>query len=399
MKKYIFACIVIALLAAGAALSMASCKNSDENNKNGGDTDIVSDYNGNNVTPNSDGNDESNTALSSDENDEGNTTPNSDENITDETQTDDNNIPTEYFEYSQEALNSIELVQNSIQNNSIIAAAYLGTKSEDDSTELTEWLWNNVPAMMETLPFLVELPSQDIIGTYGDLYCVIPRGNDVSLVVNRLEWKTLGNGAEAITGEALYENNEALPFLVFVNHDPILDNETDVEINISTEDGNTMSWHPLIDHETAGVYTGYLSKPIWNFADLCEVGTFGPDAEMLPPTEIGISGKWLAENGWMLHIAYDATTENGSGGIVLYQPVTVEDGTTALERYCHGIWWLDDGKLCFESYTFKGEAVCGQFDVLLNPAGELFIYEAADGTRLPFFNESENKAILEPIFE
>lgn len=185
--------------------------------------------------------------------------------------------------YSAEAQTAIEQLQARLTSNTRLAVVYLGerARNEAEAEPLTEWLWNNVPGMMEKMPFLAEIPEEHILGgSYGDLYCVLPRKDDTTLVVRQIEWLTYGNG-----------------------------------------------------------------------------------------------------------------------GVVLYHPYELEDGTTGFEFDCHGTWTLQDGDLQIEAYDPAGNPVGGTFRVRVSPSGDLYIYEAEDGTKLPFFEPEAHYRVLSPYEE
>ena len=68
------------------------------------------------------------------------------------------------------------------------AVAYLGYRdaSEQDG-DFTDWLWANVPGLMEEMAFLQAIPSDRVLnGGYGDLYCIVLRDEHTSLAVNHV---------------------------------------------------------------------------------------------------------------------------------------------------------------------------------------------------------------------
>lgn len=51
------------------------------------------------------------------------------------------------------------------------AAAYLGLREKGDQTELTDWLRENCADLTSELPFLLEIPSERVLGAgYGNLF-------------------------------------------------------------------------------------------------------------------------------------------------------------------------------------------------------------------------------------
>ena len=133
--------------------------------------------------------------------------------------------------------------------------------------------------------------------------------------------------------------------------------------------------------------TTYDGDMIFDFAHLYDVGDYiprlddgyAPDAEWLPPTELGLANTcWYSDNGWLLEFGADGSADDG---MVLYQPA--EDGTLA--PYYEGSWWMEDDSLCLGVY----EGHC-PFPLLISPSGEqLIVMQADDGSVLPFFEEGQ----------
>lgn len=70
------------------------------------------------------------------------------------------------------------------------AAAYLGLREKGDQTELTDWLRENCADLTSELPFLLEIPSERVLGAgYGKLFCIVPRDENTSLAVNHVTWQ------------------------------------------------------------------------------------------------------------------------------------------------------------------------------------------------------------------
>ncbi len=317
---------------------------------------------------------------------------------------------------SDHALEAMTSLQQLLTGSTRLGVLYLGERGQNESEPLVEWLRNNNPGMLEQMPFLAEIPQECIIGSYGDLYCVLPRRDDTTLVVREIEWVTYGNGGGRFEGEELYRGKRAEPVLVYVTHgewggesDATLQGgelgrvacwEPSVELGAEAPDGESLFWwSPKLDLESVSLaYLPCDEKDVPMMLDLSHYGDvgflWGPDAALASPTIEGATGKWLSENGWMLHLAYDPAAENGSGGVVLYHPCVMEDGTTGIEFDCHGTWTLQDASLQLEAYDAAGNMVGGRFRVCVSPSGELYIYEAEDGTKLPFFEPDDTYAVL-----
>lgn len=246
------------------------------------------------------------------------------------------------------------------------------------------------------MPFVAKIPAQRTFGSYGDLYCIVPRGDDTSLLVHSVAWEDLGNGARPNVGDALYQSDHAESVLVYVTHGAWRD-ETDTVIRATTADGEGIEWYPLVDLENGGctVPVDLDGVPLlFDFSNLYDVGDYlpypdydyGPDAGWWAPTDLGLANTtWNSKNGWMLELSYDENALNGSGEAVVYRPA--EGG---LEQDCRGIWQMQDNCLYLELYDADGKMTTGLFPVLIPPSGEkLYIERDADGALPPFFTPGQ----------
>lgn len=301
--------------------------------------------------------------------------------------------PDEPYVYSAAAQASIEELYNT-RWNELFSAAYLGYREEGDTGSLVEWLYDTYPQMPAFWPFLEEIPQADIIGEYGDLYCVVPMDESVSFAVKAVEWEVLGNGTMPHYSEALYHPQVNRPFLMYVTHGDWAD-ETNLTLEFVQQDGFVGTWFPSYDAETGCLpdYSGWYDT-IQDFARLYDIGygidTPVGDMEWLPPTNVGLgNSSWCSENGWVLDFTYDEADGKGWGDMVLYQPVEGADGPT-LAPYYEGSWWMEDDSLCLGVY----DGNC-PFPLLISPSGEqLIIMQADDGSVLPFFEEGQTTVSL-----
>lgn len=300
--------------------------------------------------------------------------------------------------YSEAAQASLEeLYANGSEK--MFAAAYLGYWEEGDDSELVEWLYNNYPLMPALWPFLEEIPAEDVIGEYGDLYCVVPLDESVAFTVKGVEWELLGNGTMAHYSDPLYYAEIGRPFLMYVNYGQWKD-ETDLTLETVESDGFVGTWFPSYSEETGRIEDYYwVEREVLDFALLYDIGynvdTPMGDMEWLPPTDLGLGDTvWYSENGWALQFAYDENAESGSGGVALYEPLPDGDDVV-LSRYCQGVWWMEGDSVYIDAYNDRGEMVGGLFPILISPSGEqLIMKQADDGTVPPFFEEGQTETVL-----
>lgn len=308
----------------------------------------------------------------------------------------------EPYVYSVAAQSAIEAL-NSNHYGELFAAAYLGYRDEDNTDSLVEWLYNNCPMLKASWAFLEEIPEEDIIGEYGDLYCVVPMDESVTFTVKSVEWETLGNGTTPHYSEPMYYAEVNRPFLMYVNYGDGWE-EANLTVEFEEQDGFVGTWFPQYNQENACLQSwtqanGY--EVLLDFEHLndndYDTDVSSDDMYWLPAVEVVIGDTtWYSDNGWMLVFGYDENAESGSGGVVLYEPKQ-EGDEVILSRYFQGVWWLeDDSKLYIDAYNDRGEFVGGLFPVRLSPSsGELMrITRADDGTVLPFFEDGQTISVL-----
>ena len=188
------------------------------------------------------------------------------------------------------------------------AAAYLGLREKGDQTELTDWLRENCADLTSELPFLLEIPSERVLGAgYGKLFCIVPRDENTSLAVNHVTWQMMGNGLHPVADEVLYREEYAEPVLVFVDPE-----EPDREVNLVTNDGVAAIWYPQEDgYGNLILPTDETGAPmLYDFAiygyttglDYPEGWEPSGDDWWLPPTELGLADtSWLCDS-WVVEL-------------------------------------------------------------------------------------------------
>ena len=276
------------------------------------------------------------------------------------------------------------------------AVAYLGYREQGDSTPMADWLVENCAGLTEAMPFLLHVPAERILGAgWGDLFCIVPRGENTSLAVNHVTWESLGNGVWPVPGEVLYREECAQPVLTFVNYEQWRD-EPDTEIVLVTNDSVEMKWLPLTDEYGIPIVpTGENYLPmlmdfgIWGYVtglDYPEDWEPSGDDWWLPPTDWGLAyTNWTCEH-WYMEFGWGDSDPDYSGRIDLYhQP---EDGQEYAYSYS-GIWRMEGDCLYLDLSDGAGTRMSGSFPVLIDPSGEsLHIQQDREtGVCPPFFGE------------
>jgi len=157
------------------------------------------------------------------------------------------------------------------------AVAYLGyhyAQSPELPVDISGVLERNLPELLETFPFLGQIPQERIVGYSGDLFCIVALDADAAVAVSKGYWD--GENGQYIYDDMIYSSMSGEPILPFCNNDGW---EPDTQIYISGSSGESY-WCPEISPD------GYIFPG--DFHD------FTPYAELLQAEQRG-----LVENGWI----------------------------------------------------------------------------------------------------
>ena len=236
------------------------------------------------------------------------------------------------------------------------AAAYLGLREKGDPTELTDWLRENCADLTSELPFLLEIPSERVLGAgYGKLFCIVPRDENTSLAVNHVTWQMMGNGLHPVADEVLYREEYAEPVLVFVDPE-----EPDKEVNLVTNDGVAAIWYPQEDgYGNLFLPTDEAGEPmLYDFAiygyttglDYPEGWEPFGDDWWGPPTELGLADtSWLCDS-WVLELrGGDAGPGYAGTADLYYAPAGY------IKQDYLGVWRMEDDCLYLKLSHGRGD--------------------------------------------
>lgn len=326
---------------------------------------------------------------------------------------------------SGEGAASLLLLRDSMAYSGRIAGAvaYLGYREQGDTTPLADWLRKHCPALVEELPFLLEIPAERTLGPgYGDVYCVVPRDENTSLTVTYVTGAFCGDVNPTAADQVLYQEEHAGPVLLFVNYEKWRE-EPDMELTFLTADGVEVTWWPmcdendcpilplgaddipmLMDFEIFGVVTGLDYPADWgdpgNGYDPEDRAVESPgywqtpeDCGWLPPTDWGLAyTSWICEH-WIMDISWGDSGPNYSGLVELYyQAGDWQEYTLAYS----GVWRMEGDCLRLELYDGAGVFLSGNFPVLIAPSGEYLHMQKDPKTHVcpPFFAEGMTCADL-----
>ena len=337
---------------------------------------------------------------------------------------------TDSQQFSEAALNSIEMLREEMatvpSEPAIFGMAYVGPYFDDGIRgELDEWL----TSVMKIMPnryhaFIPEIDKNHIVGEEGFLYCIIAQDPDSTISVNDLE-----------TRELLYQSKNGDPILVFCNRNGDAQ-EADTFVTIKTTDGNEYVWEPTLSERTypdmvfpnilvdkeyrllSWDFGNVFEEPIYDFEGWLKLGWRGLTAVGLAYDENGTSWSitdWNKDARYTLtfNIAENDNHLNGEAILDCYYL-----GSDELQAEWRG-WWkietslempsllylynmnLVDGAdmAAFEAISFKS----GMYWLLAPQSGECITLVAEDydtnGAILPIFPEGEYNVTLDLVTE
>ena len=123
------------------------------------------------------------------------------------------------------------------------AVAYFGYAVPDGNMPADPYavMAGIAPQLCENLPFLVQIPRENIVGTDGNLFCVVPTDENATVAVNWTPW----DEATETYGETkvLYRSETGDPFLLMTTNTAWC---LETEVIITDSSGEVMIWYPLI---------------------------------------------------------------------------------------------------------------------------------------------------------
>ena len=126
----------------------------------------------------------------------------------------------------------------------MFAVAYFGYASSDGNMTTNPYvvMAGAAPQLCADLPFLQQIPAANIVGTNGNLFCVIPADVNATVAVNRTPWnESTGTYEDAIV---LYRSEAGDPFLLMTHDTPEC---METEVIITDSQGNVTIWYPFVD--------------------------------------------------------------------------------------------------------------------------------------------------------
>ncbi len=275
------------------------------------------------------------------------------------------------------------------------AVAYLGYRdAAEQDGDLTDWLWTNVPGLMEEMAFLQTIPSDRVLnGVYGDLYCIVLRDEHTSLAVNHVVWRSNQRGVWPVAEEVLYRSEYAESLLLFVRWEEFQD-EPDVEVILVPDGGTEVNWCPTRNLEDGGYIelpSGVDYEPLLlDFSSFGDVTGLDYEGNLwAPPTALGLANTVWNCGSWMLELNDGGSDPDYAGTAKLsYQQ---EDEQEYQPDYS-GVWRMENGCLQLELSAGVGTSLSGNFPVFIDLSGEHLMLHRDGATHagLPFFADDAN---------
>ena len=126
------------------------------------------------------------------------------------------------------------------------AVAYFGYALPDSNMPANPYavMEGAAPQLCDDLPFLQQIPEQNILGTDGHLFCIVPADENATVAVNRTPWDeaTETYGEETV----LYRSEKGDPILLMTTNTGWC---LETEVIITDSSGNVTIWYPFIGED------------------------------------------------------------------------------------------------------------------------------------------------------
>ncbi len=208
----------------------------------------------------------------------------------------------------------VELRQAMVDTPEQLAVAYFDYVSEVERSEVHDYMRSVSPGLCEDLPFLTQIPEDRMVGNeWGDLFCIVPRDPDASIVVMHGEWDE--NDEYGYT-QCIYEWSNGEPILLLCNDEGM---DPDTLVTITNPDGSQYTWFPTLNdyRYVDQIYNDELEEQIKDFTAYEELLTARYERMLSEGWEIPteedlncidwLTDRWL-KNGTVVHnelIFYD----------------------------------------------------------------------------------------------
>lgn len=130
--------------------------------------------------------------------------------------------------------------QAMVETPQLFAAAFFGYVPQDADPYTV--MQESAPQLCEDLPFLLDIRGENIVGSFGYLFCIVPADESMTVAVNRRPWNPETGSYEE--PEVLYRSEDGSPILVMCPNEDWI---PDTEVILTDPNGNVAVWSPYLD--------------------------------------------------------------------------------------------------------------------------------------------------------
>jgi hypothetical protein len=247
---------------------------------------------------------------------------------------------------------------------SVIGTAYLGSLEAPPEGGILPTLAAEFPDWMTEMDFVAAIADQRILGTRGEIYCIVAKDPDSAVTVNRV---THTDGAFPVA-ETVYQSQSGEPIL-------ILDDQREgtlLAVEVTDSQGHTVIWYPVWEiAECASI-----ENPLWDFGPEIQYDAYQAllDGGWYVPGVLEMAGTlWTSDAGWALELSDEEDFA------IRYR---MEADGTHLPTH-EGRWSMESELLVLELEPLaEGDAIRGSFPVLMGPDGVLWLGPVDDGAAI-----------------
>lgn len=279
------------------------------------------------------------------------------------------------FTRSTRELSVARVRQQLMSTGEYFAVAYLGYLDAEPQGGLMDWIKAENPQLLEIYPFIADIPQERIIGTMGEVYCIIPRWDNTTVAVDLL--------TDSVPGKVLYRSEVGSPIVLMCNGSAFA---PDTQVVITDEDATTL-WYPGLDENgsvalpyeddwfKARDISLYESAPYDPYQQWLDSGYLAPTAEGLKDTSWTAPGLYNGRATWL----FLALNSNGTAKLEwAYQDEAATQGSYT------GTWQIRGTLLELDLQDENGNPICDTYRPLISMSGEdLALGGGADPCRLP----------------
>ena len=130
--------------------------------------------------------------------------------------------------------------QSMVETPQLFAAAFFAYVPQD--ADPFAIMQEAAPQLCEDLPFLLTIREENVIGTFGYLFCIVPADETATVAVNRRPWNAETESYEE--PEVLYRSESSSPILVMCPNEDWI---PDTEVVITDSNGTVTVWSPYLE--------------------------------------------------------------------------------------------------------------------------------------------------------